>query len=84
MSVRLNQRYSLLICTISTIFLLSFFIFSTDRIEISVISEFNNLDGPDLDDRDGGGGGQEPGDYEELQIDSCVGVVEPVSDIRYI
>ena len=83
MYVRLNQRYSLLIIFMLNIFMLSFLILSNDRIEITVISEFNNPDGPDLDDPDGGGG-QEPGDSEEFQIDSCVGVEEPVSDLRYL
>ena len=81
MYVRLNQRYYLLILFLVNIFMLSFVIFSKDRIEITVISEFNP-DGSDLDDRDGGGD-QEPGDNEELQIDSCVGVEEPVSELRY-
>ena len=82
MYVRLNQRYSLLILFLVNIFMLSFVIFSKDRIEITVISEFDNPDGPDLEDPDLEEG-QEPGDSEELQIDSCIGVEEPVLDPRY-
>ena len=80
MSVRLKQRYSLYIIVL-IVTLLSFFIISKDRIEITVISEFNNPD-----DRQEGGAGptQDPGDNENLKIESCKGVEEPVSDVRYI
>lgn len=73
MSVRLKKRYSLLILVLS-ISLLSFLFTSKERIEISVISEFTNPDGEV---------GLEPGDDDELQIESCEGVEEPVSDVRY-
>ena len=77
MSVRLKQRYSLSIIVL-IVTLLSFFIISKDKIEITVISEFNNPEGG------GAGPAQDPGDNENLQIDSCEGVEEPVSDVRYI
>ena len=77
MSVRLRQKYSLsLVVLIMT--LLSFFMISKDRIEISVVNEFYNPD--DLD----GEAGLDPGDDERGQIDSCEGVEEPVSDVRLV
>ena len=80
MSVRLKQRYSLFIIVL-IVTLISFFIISKDKIEITVISEFDNPDDPE-----GGGAGpaQDPGDNQNVQIDSCEGVEEPVSDVRYI
>ena len=76
MSVRLKQSHSLSIIVL-IVTLLSFFIISKYRIEITVISDFDNPNDPE-------GDAQDPGDNDNVQIDSCEGVEEPVSDVRYI